>query len=190
MKLIIQEQERKRILNLYEIETKGPEESEFVTYANPFRNNQYSSALRLYSPELKDGDLFIEDKNFRNEENKECFSKLTSIDWRKDLSGFLGKTIRIGDEIKTIGNVSVSWYTSHSYRGHYSFAIGNLLSKAPNYEITPNVSLYDRNNNLIQPNDKLKEELIKVTPKISLKDLPDCMFEIRRIKRQKTDFTP
>lgn len=64
-RLIITEEEKKNIIKLYEAEnTPPPSEKELVVAnKNPYRYSTYESARRKYSPNLKNGDMFYEQKN-------------------------------------------------------------------------------------------------------------------------------
>jgi len=61
-KLIITEEEKNRIKLLYEVATP-PSESVLIATKNPFKDNEYVTARRIYSPKLQNGDLFFEIKN-------------------------------------------------------------------------------------------------------------------------------
>ena len=203
-KLIISETERKNILSLYESTNivPPPSESVFVANKNPFKYPEYEMARREYSGNLKDGDMFYIQKVFNNTNKIKEFNE-------KFVKSLYNKTARVGDVIYTFLNPSIIESTNLGRRGSGEY-IGEIKVKKNNnspslYRITKEfnpttnklIIIFDfkAGGNIIDRlnfqsiSDLYNEGFEKIIPnKIIIEDIPDEYFEIRKIKRQQTNF--
>jgi hypothetical protein len=208
-KLIITEEEKNRIKLLYEVATP-PSESVLVANKNPFKNDEYINARRLYDSKLKDGDLFY---NYNRDINDE-YIKNYLINYYKPL--FMNKTVRSDDDNTfTIKDVSV-WAHSYFDLEHPNYNTGNLFKlylifndekgscinvnpvsgEITNCPPTPDIPGLEKSGMLIKnpfknqitANDKVFKFIKSNLPKFQKSEYPDEGFEIRKISRSNTDF--
>jgi hypothetical protein len=183
-KFIITEEEKNRIRVLYENDTTPPDEYEVVGNFNPFVKTEYLPFFRPYSKELKDGDLFY------GQTEEKCKEKLTD---KKVENSLNGKTFRIDDTIYKISGLNYYYFNK----------IGVMLGRRPYgiidiFEIkNENDKLYPKYTLESEPQiahtglpENVKNAISEKIPTKTAKDIPDCYFELRRIKRKQTDFQP
>lgn len=202
-KLILSEQEKNRIQSLYEISSPPPSESVLIANKNPFKNDEYKDARRVYSPSLENGDMF---HKINVDEVKEYNRKHTT-EFIKSLKPLIdGKTLKSNDIIweifmddngiitltdkDSVETQKVKWdiigstfiFREYSNENNIlgSFKINDsvkdLMTKFMPYSIE---TYKNTSNGLIEPNK---------VPETILRDIPDEFFEIRKIERVKTDF--
>ena len=204
-RLIITEEEKNKIRLLYE--STPPDESVLVTNKNPFKYPEYESARKPYSSSLKDGDLYYV-LNYKADETIEELLKPT-------YDSFIGKTIRRlrSDEISKIKPITGTEIIydiplNKSLMGglyiYYVLGYGNypIEGDPVTVHITEkgdiDISGYYRRGEInkdIEPEiynalytigSEMKKKLTEIISNPS--QLPDDIFEIRKIQRQKTDF--
>ncbi len=182
-KFIITEEEKNRIRLLYENDTIPPDEYEVVGNFNPFVKTEYLPFFRPYSKELKDGDLFY------GETKNKCVEKLTD---KKEENSLNGKTFRSDDTIYKILGLTYFYYNrSGSRSGYYDiniFKINNENDKLiPNYTLITEPKMMNLYGKIPE---NVENIILQKIPTKTVKDIPDCYFELRRIKRKQTDFRP
>lgn len=191
-KIIITEEEKERIKILYEI-TNPPDEFEVVGFINPFRETKYLPYAHVnYSKELKDGDFFYGLRDFiyggSDEKKNNCFFNFNqSI--KPNFSDLIGKTVRTGDdEIRKIKKIS--FVVSGVYGTRSKILLLPLEKLKTPEDILPiQFSIVSEDDKMIE-NEELKKLVQQKLPTVRAKDLPDCLFELKRIKRKQTDFNP
>ena len=138
-KLIITEEEKKRIKSLYEATILPPSESVLVANKNPFKYPEYASSRKLYSPELKNGDTFyvlIKQNNIVSPYN-EIINNLIEL--------YQEKTIRYNDKILKV-SMDLNEYSTNSLDEDYfpyiapiiSGYIGGNMEYNVSYRVKPN----------------------------------------------------
>lgn len=194
-RFILTEEEKLRIKSLYE-NANPPEDFEVVGYVNPFRDTKYLPYAKIeYSKELKDGDLFynlpiIGYRKYSTDKYENCLTDFIEP-IKSNFSDLIGKTVRTeSDSIKKIGEIDIR--LGQLIRGMMPTPRTELLLyliKTPEDVIPYVIYVIDEKGSLIE-----KENLIQTIqnrlPKIKAKELPDCLFELKRVKRVKTDFIP
>jgi len=105
-RLLITEEEKNRIKSLYETTTPPPSESVLVANKNPFKDSEYVTARRVYTPKLQNGDLFFEIVN--ESKYREYASDQNSKMIDEFVSGIIGKTFRENDENYRIDDLKLS----------------------------------------------------------------------------------
>jgi hypothetical protein len=209
-RIIISESEKKNILSLYETTTVAPPPSESILVANknPFKYPEFESARQVYSPELKDGDMFyiLNNKNDDEKIKQEFYSSF--------FNGLRNKTVRYGDELyKFVG----SFKKSNDGIGHMIvLSIGNsnytpeMVKQLDNMDwsleemktIKSDVKIINNQVYFVsfgnewltfpQINSLFNKEFASIEGKLKIynlpENLPDEYFEIRKIQRQQTDF--
>jgi|LauGreDrversion4_2_1035121.scaffolds.fasta_scaffold402451_2 hypothetical protein len=209
-KLIISETERKNILSLYEETniTPPPSESILVANKNPFKYPEYESARRIYSSDLKDGELFymINERGFRS-------YLITKLDEKLKLLN--NKTIRINDKIYGFRvltpNVDVIYKWPFMSRVYLEFGlydsenIDNLFYKvyidwsehSKYYYVSHKWKASNLSDSFKNPEtgnlpsttqDIFLKQIQNEADNLDMNDFPDNIFEIRKIQRQQTDF--
>jgi hypothetical protein len=191
-KFIISENERKHILSLYESNMiPPPSESVLIANKNPFKYPEYESARRTYSSDLKDGDMFYITIKKHNYERK------IEIEFYDDfVKGLYNKTARYDDNIYRF----LSPNTDTPYSIGIQVNDGNIndysLGVYEQWSVT-NISFNIITKGFGQPSSisipSITELFNKqyqqiVTPKLQIENIPDEYFEIRKIKREQTDF--
>jgi len=190
MRFVISEEEKSRIRSLYE--STPPDEYEVVGYINPFKETKYLPYAKVkYSKDLKDGDLFYDLKDIIywgfDDKTRKCL-----LDFNKkiqpDFSDLIGKTIRTkNDEIAKIKNVYITVSEESGIRGKVDLL---PLEKLENPEDNLNVDYHITFENVGGYSENLSNLIKSKLPIIKAKDLPDCLFELKKVKRVKTDFQP
>lgn len=192
-KFIITEEEKLRIKSLYE-SSVPPNEYEIVGYINPFKDQKYLPYAHVkYSKELKEGDLFYDLQNidyfsFNMGKYQKCL-----IDFIKpissNLSDLIGKTVRTAnDEIKKISKIDLRLGVLVGARTLRTELLLGSLKNAD--ELIPyKIYILDENQEPIEK-ENVNQAIEKRLPKITAKDLPDCLFELKKVKRTQTDFKP
>lgn len=205
-KIILTEQEKNRIKLLYEVGSP-PSESVFITNKNPFKYEEYKDARRTYTTELNDGDLFFKFKESLTKEY--LLTQLNYIYEGKTVRLYLGKdsynpknNSNDRDEIVKIQKFNtLKFFTDYSYwqwtpmgnakgidvnNTEIEFNITNGIVKRNKYTHSDKSisEVYYYQFSIDDGRGKL-EELIK---NISYNNLPDNLFEIRKIQRLKTDY--
>ena len=199
-KLIITEEERRNIQLMYE--STPPDESVLVTNKNPFTNNEYSSAIRFYSGDMKDGDLFFKTTDtlvsyLKSEINKAFEGKSVKIvcSWYEKNTNKL-ETVTDNTLIFPKCELSIK---KEMWEGD----LGTTPLKSLRWQVSPTLpndkSIYIEGEGIIW--DSVFEityrkcifgDPTKVTSTVkSITDwskIPDQYFEIRKIQRSKTDF--
>jgi len=203
-RILISEEDKKHIKKLYEAETAPPpDESVLVAKKNPFKYPEYESARRVYSADLKDGDLFY--KNVNNYPLTDFLDEF-NLEFLKNLKD---KTVRHNDKIYTIiGLANINEEVTFLGKGH---EIGTVvIKKSDSPEMIPysvflkwdyqyrNVNLffeavenyygYDNfSSSLINDlyEKKYREDFVE---KHKEQNRDDKYFEIRKIQRRQTDF--
>ncbi len=192
-KFILSEQEKLRIKSLYE-NAIPPDEFEVVGYINPFREKKYFPYVHVnYSPSLKDGDLFYDLQNidyfsYSMEKYTKCIKDfLKPIS--SELSDLIGKTVRTGDDsIQKISEIIVRLGELVGALHPSTKLI--LTSLKDSDDIIPyKIYVLDENQKRVE-NQNLNDVIRKRLPQITAKDLPDCLFELKKVKRIQTDFKP
>ena len=206
-KLIISETERKNILSLYELtnNTPPPSESVLVVNKNPFRYPEYVSARRIYSSDLKDGDLFYVliknnvsyNGNLINSFDSEFVKNLIGKKARRDdkiiefinpivyeSKNFGGAGIEMGEIKIKIGD-NIELYTVHKQTSRLNNKLSFIINFNPvNYDPSKNGRF-----NIPSINNLYTDKYInEIEPKFNINNLPDEYFEIRKIQRLQTDF--
>lgn len=216
-KYIIKESQERLMFQLIEAEL-GPEESVLIARKNPFADEKYVNARKLYSSSMRDGELFF---TFNNNKLEEYFdSKLEST--------LNGKTIRITFEDGTdtvvkfvfVPNTSNGVLIKGSKNSLSSknlgtqaleeFAVkveipGNTWKQNPNkpiiffnsskggfYEITGEKYRGGKGSAMFAAEPITLPDKTKINNAIfafsSWNKIPDEFFEVRKVKKQKTDF--
>jgi hypothetical protein len=215
-RLIITEEDKTRIRKLYETATP-PSESILIAKLNPFKEQSYfnipelprekwETARRPYSSYLKDGDLFtvvsVYDEN-----------ELEKFVTNEFVTNLQGKTIRIDDKILTFGsNIKIPYVSLNRFDKvlenqsfvnrvaiqseetfryeesniKYFNLIDNTIESSSEYKRYEKTTYYDS-----PPYSEWQKSLMNTFKKISsemITKIPDEYFEIRQIKREKTDF--
>jgi hypothetical protein len=132
-------------------------------------------------------------------ENSECYKKIPTSNKIEQIKNQIkGKKFRNNnDVVETIENFTFQ-YLTYSMSGSFGRRERGILVKpqeTPNELVIRWDIITDKNNyntfSSIYKIPKSLEDFLKAQiPVLQLKDLPDCFFEIRRVKRQKTDFIP
>jgi hypothetical protein len=210
-RFIITEEEKNRIKLLYEV-ALPPSESVLVANKNPFKYDEYKLARTVYTPQLKDGDMFYQiiKKDDIVTSYKEVIDNLIKI--------YSEKTLRYFDEIVNV-SMDINQYTVNRLDEEYFPYISPLISgyiggnqeydvsyriKPNNYDVSLTFYSYDfdgktKRSRYSQPTttstdpvDKFfisfKNDLLKNLQKIKPENLPDEYFEIRKVQKVKTDF--
>lgn len=209
-KYIITESQERILTRLVEREL-GPEESVLVTKKNPFSDEKYVSARRVYSSNLKEGELFFT----INKELKDYFyNKLKTI--------LDGKTMRVTSQdgkdyvVKFIFDDRFPWDAtikgskfSTSSKNLGSQALEDFAVRIDTTDTTwkqntskPVISFNSSKGGFYEITgekySKIRTELITVPDKTKINNaifaftnwnkIPDQFFEIRKVKRTNTDF--
>ena len=195
-KLIISETEKKNILSLYEqvkFPIPAPRESILIDNKNPYKHQEYINARQNYSTKLENGSLFYIIGLLPDNLNYEKVFKKIAFDFLKSL---IGKTIRVKNgDVYTFKDIietndddivakmvvlknnekSIDWTVRYNgnrdgfkfydwYDSYYDFDKINTLF----------IEYLNKNKNVLE--------------NTNIKNIPDEYFEIRKVKRQQTDF--
>jgi len=199
-------------LNASILTTPPPQESVFVINKNPFRDTQYISARRLYSPQLKDGDLFYElsDNYRRYVEDSSPFVNL--------YNSFVGKTIRLkkNDRVINISSLGISYINlsddsicngaitfTYNIGGTYYSIISITKWGKTVFDCRKDGKYFDMGfpwgsseinkdeigevyDVLVNISNRMKDMFLTYFTESSY--IPDEYFKIKQVKRQQTDF--
>jgi len=213
--MILSESEKNRIKGLYGLVTEAdtappPDESVLIAKKNPFKYDEYKEARQLYSNKLKDGDLFFKINDIDEFVNYSfTHNKKIANEFVKEL---VGKTIRLNykngeDKIFEIIDIEctngdfdgLSLYFNLKMKNEQGDIISDGLSFRYSFgfiaQFENQKTTSDKIANFLE---SLVDKMIKTTgirrhtnaflPNSNLDLVPDEYFEIREIKREKTDF--
>jgi len=198
-RIIISESEKKNILSLYETTAVAPPPSESILVANknPFKYSEYVNARKFYSPTLKDGELFFEkNEKFNLYLEKELQKKMLGKTFRGLLRENEDVLIQIKDNLEVWTKDGKSVGTQCIYSLRFSGIIDGSEQDMISYYVDPgNEILYsnysytfnrDIGNSITLSNPQSFKSVIFSVSNWNL--IPDELFQIRKIQRQKTDF--
>lgn len=196
-KLIITEEEKNNIRNLYEVKpteqfsTPPPNESIFVIKKNPYKDSEYITARQTYKGNLQNGLLFY---ILDTEKVKEWFLGILN-------NNLFNKSVRIfkdeDDKIINIPKLIYMTISPHSVRPDGNFTYG-AEGNIPGHTYNVNV-YYDGIIREDYARDKYSSPKTYSSQKIDniqklfidyglWSKIPDDFFSIHKIQREKTDF--
>ena len=210
--MILSESEKNRIRGLYGLVTEAdastppPDESVLVTKKNPFKYDEYKDFRQPYSKKLKEGKKFftIADGQYDNikKDLDEYLKK--SINGKTFRASFYNKSsdklYKFGDNFDLKG-VDVSW-NSFTERELNNSDIINTIFFSHNKQIYPKTETYLTTKtsgypayiNLGYETHKFDKWMYPISNFLNQKtsefivNSPDEYWELREIKREKTDF--
>lgn len=203
-KFFITEDEKKHIKKLYAVESvSSPDDFVVVEKKNPFKYNEYQSARRFYSRDLKIDDLFfvfdekllkdyIEEKFIENFDKKTIRYNIKGYPKEDEIGTFDLKYLMLVVLIDQKGNPGTQCIdyvrltlSDLLYGIIFEPSIG--FAYLSRYEIkgknttVPNV--YEEIE--VESNDTIKN---KVSSFSNWNTIPDEFFEIRKVQKKQTDF--
>jgi len=206
--MILSESEKNRIKGLYGLVNESdatappPNESVLVAKKNPFKDNNVMDMISKdgrfirYDKDLVDGDTFLV---YDNDNLQQYFQKISDDFFNRN---FLGKTIRynVGDtdytkkiEVKNKRNVYVNSILPSTLYGiselgfrypsiYYDFRKDDIIGY-------PSDGLGSKK---YEVSDETKNKLLQIfrgnKDKFLMSNVPDEYWELREVKREKTDF--
>lgn len=208
-RFIVTEEEVKQIRNLYEMDnsqTPPPDEKELVvSNKNPFKYSEYEDARRLYSPELKDGERFYEQKSLSpliKELYRKTFFGNDSIDVKTLRDATVDKiyTISLRHPLFTDRHLD-SFEINFRDEGEIKRLIVSLDGSHDRFRISTNTfspsrELTDIDKKVFGPViEIIRKQMNEFNSKIdelqdakNIINIPDEFFDIYKVKRVKTDF--
>ena len=203
--MILSESEKNRIKGLYGLVTEAetappPDESVLVAKKNPFNYEEYKGAIRGYSSDLKDGDLFTNtflpfgdysvsdyvknsmDENFKGKDFRFISKSYDSINQYKDIK-FYGPKIQNNITYYTYNNRVIMFFKKHMTKIDINLQSGE-------FKYFTNVGTGESvETNYTKLSKESENKILTILRKIfNIKNIPDECFEIRKIQREKTDF--
>jgi hypothetical protein len=183
MKYIIKESKLKLI-----VEQLDKTDTIFVTNKNPFKDSKFENCLRMVNSNMQDG---------------ECYTawtkKARDFFYQKVRELLLNKTIRIHPKFKNKSEVYVIDKIDRLLleddfqrvkKTNFPLSMVGIGTKLPNaLPFGQSFTINIWNDNYLEEWEKnIKNFLKEKLPKVN--ELSDDMFEIRQVKKQKTDFQP